>query len=51
MLAASGIWAIAPRCTKLDQIRSGEFSQQSEANVFCPRQQVKLKEGLALVRG
>jgi hypothetical protein len=51
MFAAGGIRAIAPRGTKLDQIWSGEFSQQSEANVLRPRQEVNLKESLALVRG
>src|SRR6202023_1991062 len=51
MFAAGGIRAIAPCGTKLHQIRSGEVSQQSEATVLRPRQQVKLKESLALVRG
>jgi bla regulator protein BlaR1 len=51
MFVAGGIRAITPRCTKLNQIWSGEFSQHCEANIFRPRQQVNLKESLALVRG
>ena len=51
MFAAGGIRAIAPRGTKLNQIWSGEFSQQREADVLGPRQQVNLKESLALVGG
>ena len=51
MFAARGIRAIAPRFAKLNQIWSSEFSQQSEANVLRPRQQPRLKQSLALIRG
>jgi len=51
MFAAGGIGAVALGGAELDELWSGEFSEQSETNIFRPRQQLEFEEGLALVRG